>query len=243
MTENLENQHWILKSTQMALNMRFSHPVIDSFFFKNSKKFAFTRKICVEFMLQQPSFLSHQEILLSMMFLSIEPDNNIPEALTLFANCDFVCITDAAIEMDHKDLPKTAAKEFDVDFMSGSDYKSMKAPPVEQIVKQYAEYDDSHEFYMKHFYFDMRKSFEMTLHQRRYLKEYNYLANFQNKDHEDEEEAEVTVYPMKSNKGFSSRSEYAKFLRRLPEEAGDNFEQYGLPIIMIEDMFEKTKWV
>jgi len=212
--------------------MRFSHPILDSFYFKNSKKFAYTRKVCVDFMLQQPQFLSHQEILISMMFLSIEPENHITEALELFSNHSFTQITHAAIEIEHPDLPKTADLEFEVEEMDGCSNKSFKAPPVEIILKRFEEYSDDKNFYMKHYYFDMRKSFDLNIHQKRSLQEFNFLGNKMLKNHVDED-PEVPIYATKSEKGFSSKTEYALFLRRIPEEVGDNFEQFGLPIIMI----------
>lgn len=47
MKENLANGDWIIKPYEMVLNLRGSHPIIDSLSFVNSQKFQYLRKICI----------------------------------------------------------------------------------------------------------------------------------------------------------------------------------------------------
>lgn len=45
--ENLTKGEWTYDACEMTLNLGYSHPVLDTFKFKNSKDFVYFRRLCV----------------------------------------------------------------------------------------------------------------------------------------------------------------------------------------------------
>jgi len=117
MRENIRKGNWIMDPHEMTLDLNYSHPLIHSFAYHNSKKFAVTRKLCVKYLIEHTELQGHQEILLSVFGICLEPSNQLTEGLEMFHNPDELSISKIVMQMKDPELPKTGDSVCDVTAM------------------------------------------------------------------------------------------------------------------------------
>jgi hypothetical protein len=57
--ENLKEGNWVIQPEEMHLNLKSTHPMLDSFSFSNSKSFVIQRKICIKHIVSMPDLFGH----------------------------------------------------------------------------------------------------------------------------------------------------------------------------------------
>lgn len=109
----------------MTLDINYSHPILDSLWYKDSSLLVDCREAMLNYILQHLDYLGHELVLKSVLPYIFEPANNLQQYISIFCNRDLQNWSILASELKQHHLPRNSPDPWEIKKMQElTDYGS-----------------------------------------------------------------------------------------------------------------------